>query len=352
MSQEQDNRGFLNFKDSRGEIVGAQLSASSGTSLNFSGKMPGSLGFGSDRGGGEERNKARLYNRRLSAYSSFLDKISRINAPAESEEKALAPSDAFNRTGAFSPEIIRRTESLSDIVDSATEVFAKETEAAEGGRAQNNDGNFVEFISDFDYRRCDEGIVLVRCRNRQLMRLHIPAGILGTKVCAVEKGAFADCCDLAQVVIENGLQRIGEGAFKNCSRLGSLTLPKSLVSIEAEAFSGCSSLGSLTLPESLVSIGAEAFSGCSSLKRIKLPSSLRELGRGAFEGCTSLKKIVLGDEFISVSKRCFYGCSELSEVSLPFGICSIGEDAFRDCAALTEISMVLLVLLSNPVKSS
>lgn len=329
MSQDRDNRGFLNFKDSRGEIIGARLSASSGTSLNFSGKMPGSLGFGSDRSGGEEQNKMRLYNHRLWAYSSFLDKISKITAPADhcpgasdSEEKALPSSDASNRAGAFSPEIIRRNlpESLSDIVDSATEVFAKETEAAEGGRTLNNDGNLVEFISDFDYRRCDEGIVLVRCLNRQLKRLHIPAGILGTKVCAVEKGVFADCCDLAQVVIENGLQHIGEGAFKNCC-----------------------SLGSLTLPESLVSIGAEAFSGCSSLKRINLPSSLRELGRGAFEGCTSLKRIALGAGFISVSKRCFYGCSELSEVSLPFGICSIGEDAFRDCAALTEISMPALL---------
>ncbi|MBQ7502927.1 leucine-rich repeat domain-containing protein [bacterium] len=330
MSQGRENRGIIDLNNSRGDIADTQLSDEAQSSLFFSeGEVSESFEFRSERGDGPSPEERRIYSRKLWSYANFLNRLSAVPNAAEfvsgsiasRREDSPSAADEVYRAG-VSLEKIRKNlpDSLTEIVSSATEVFSKETETEKSGRTLNNEGNFVEFISDFDYRRCEEGIVLVRCLNRQLKRLHIPANVLGTKVCAVEKGVFADCGDLVQVVIESGLQRIGEGAFKNCG-----------------------SLGSITLPEGLVSVGAEAFCGCSSLKRIKLPASLRELGQGAFEGCSSLKKIALGDGFISVSKRCFYGCSELSEVSLPFGVCSIGEDAFRDCSSLAEAAMPALL---------
>ena len=62
---------------------------------------------------------------------------------------------------------------------------------------------------------------------------------------------------------------------------GVLVLPASLTEIEDEAFCGDTSLEEVVLPEGLRRIGARAFAG-SSLSRINLPDSLEEIGEDAF----------------------------------------------------------------------
>ena len=68
---------------------------------------------------------------------------------------------------------------------------------------------------------------------------------------------------IKEVIVQNGVTRIGGFAFKNCFSLEKVTLPDSLASIEGNAFANCCSLTSVDLPVSLANanIKGTAFIG-------------------------------------------------------------------------------------------
>ena len=66
-----------------------------------------------------------------------------------------------------------------------------------------------------------------------------------------------------------------------------LKLPSALREIGIEAFAGDSSLDEVVLPDGLERIGAAAFKG-SSVRRIYLPASLSHIAPDAFEGCSGI----------------------------------------------------------------
>ena len=70
------------------------------------------------------------------------------------------------------------------------------------------------------------------------------------------------------VVIPNGVTRIGPYAFYGCSSLTSVTVPESVTSISESAFEKCGSLTAVTIPESVKSIGGCAFADCKKLKDV------------------------------------------------------------------------------------
>lgn len=65
-----------------------------------------------------------------------------------------------------------------------------------------------------------------------------------------------------RVVINEGIQHIGQGAFLNFEGLTSVVLPQSLVSIGACAFDGCVNLSSITIGAGVQEIGDSAFGYC------------------------------------------------------------------------------------------
>lgn len=101
--------------------------------------------------------------------------------------------------------------------------------------------------------------------------------------------AFSGCKNLTSVTIPNSVTTM-EGAFTNCTALTSITIPNSVENIDG-AFSKCTQLTTITLPKSITSIGDHTFFGCSSLKSITIPESVKTIGNEAFLGCSSLKSI-------------------------------------------------------------
>ena len=75
------------------------------------------------------------------------------------------------------------------------------------------------------------------------------------------------------VVIPNGVTRLGEWAFKFCKNLTSITIPNSVTSISNFAFSDCTSLTSIIIPDSVTSIGNWAFEDCHNVREIILSST-------------------------------------------------------------------------------
>lgn len=99
---------------------------------------------------------------------------------------------------------------------------------------------------------------------------------------------------LTNLVIEEGITRIGECAFRELSGFtGNLTIPSSVSYIAFYAFEGCSGFTGLTIPSSVSYIGYCAFDGCNGFTgNLIIPSSVSYINSFAFDGCNGLKNII------------------------------------------------------------
>ncbi len=164
--------------------------------------------------------------------------------------------------------------------------------------------------------------------------LVIPEGV--TKI---GEHAFFGCSSLTSIVIPSSVTSIDYAAFWNCTGLTSIEIPSSVTSISSGAFFGCSSLTSIVIPSGVTSIGYYAFYGCTSLTSVEIPSSVTSIGSGAFDGCSSLTSIEIPSGVTSIGDSAFSGCSSLTSIEIPSGVTSIGYNAFYGCDSLESITL-------------
>ena len=129
--------------------------------------------------------------------------------------------------------------------------------------------------------------------------------------------AFCCCSGLTNVTIPEGVTEIGWGAFSGCNDLLSVTIPKGMTNIVDEAFYACRNLTGVIIPEGVKMIGMKAFYCCSSLIEIIIPKSVTTINEAAFQGCANLK--------------CIHFCGGLPEFSNSGGRCG---DVFDGCPKL------------------
>ena len=138
------------------------------------------------------------------------------------------------------------------------------------------------------------------------------------------------------VVVQEGVTRIGSDAFGSCYKLQSVTLPEGIVSIGDEAFSGTYSLTSITLPQSLETLGSYAFGG-SFIENITVPSKVKDLPPTAFMSCDQLVSVTLPEGLETIGSSAFYCCKALTGITLPAGLKKVGSHVFASCESLKEI---------------
>lgn len=146
-----------------------------------------------------------------------------------------------------------------------------------------------------------------------------------------------DSC--VDVVVPEGIIRMGCCAFANCPNLTRVVLPDSVERLDERLFEGCTSLTSVLLPIAIKSISRYAFARCVNLKSINIPADVRVIGEAAFKGCTGLTEVVIPEKVTHLAKSVFSGCTALRKVVLPEGLLDIGECAFNGCSSLTEVVM-------------
>ncbi len=92
--------------------------------------------------------------------------------------------------------------------------------------------------------------------------------------------------NLRKVNLGKSLKYLGVEAFSGCRKLKSVEFEQNACKeIPSRCFNNCKSLKEIVLPEGITKIGSNAFRNCGDLITIDLPESLREISRGSFYCC-------------------------------------------------------------------
>lgn len=91
----------------------------------------------------------------------------------------------------------------------------------------------------------------------------------------------------------------------------------------------------LVIPDGVQKIGTAAFINFNALKSVRLPESLTEIGDYAFYGCDKLTIGAFHDSLSVIGGYAFYGCNALRDVTIPASVDTIEERAFAtSCVTL------------------
>lgn len=155
---------------------------------------------------------------------------------------------------------------------------------------------------------------------------------------AATKQWFIGDDTIEEVIIPEGVEKIGRFAFANLTKLKRVVIPSSVKLIEYGAFWGCSSLVSVQGIENVKFINEKAFMDCNISGALNLKEGVA-LGNYAFANNKNLSKLTLSEKAQSVAAYAFSGCSKLKTVTIEASKIKLGQYAFADCAALTSIEV-------------
>ena len=123
--------------------------------------------------------------------------------------------------------------------------------------------------------------------------------------------------DIRQIVVQDGVTRIGKNAFREAVNVTNVALSDTITEIGPWTFMGAEKLTAVTLPGNLATLEQEAFRNCYALEEIELPGTLTFI-ETPFDGCTSLKRVVIGysPDILSLvtTNSLFRGCTALEEI--------------------------------------
>ena len=145
----------------------------------------------------------------------------------------------------------------------------------------------------------------------------------------------------SNIVLDEGVEKIGNGIFYNCKWLQSINLPDTLTSIGDYAFYNCTNLaGSWDIPTNVVNIGQYAFYNCTALVgQLIMPNRITTIGEKTFYGCTGIVgTIYLPLSLSTIGASAFYSCINISGgLVIPEGVTHIAASAFQDCKQISSV---------------
>lgn len=153
--------------------------------------------------------------------------------------------------------------------------------------------------------------------------------VIPDSVTTIADGAFAGCKSLSKVVLPKKLKSIGKDAFHKCP-MTKVHIPGNVKSLNG--FHG-TDLEEVIIDEGVELIGEECFSGCASLTTVTLPESVKMIGHAAFLDCTSLQTLKLPKHMEVLEDEAFRGCSILERIDVPEGVTIIPHKVFAGCSS-------------------
>ena len=155
----------------------------------------------------------------------------------------------------------------------------------------------------------------------------------------IDYSAFADCDNLYEIEIPQGVVNIGEKAFARLDNLKNIDIPDSVTNITTLAFYRCNGLVSVQVPGSVTAIKNGTFRECNNLKKVILNEGITGIEQYAFYDCELLEEISIPGTVTTVGNSAFYRCKNLKNIEIPEGVTKIDGSAFIFCSSLEQIKL-------------
>ncbi len=98
-----------------------------------------------------------------------------------------------------------------------------------------------------------------------------------------------------------------EGVYTSNTLVKTVTILADIKAIPDRAFYYCTELTDVVIPEGVEKIGAFSFFGCAKLQEITMPSTITEISGYAFRECSALEKvIIMSTERPIIGEKVFY----------------------------------------------
>ncbi|MCQ2416497.1 MAG: leucine-rich repeat domain-containing protein [Oscillospiraceae bacterium] len=161
-------------------------------------------------------------------------------------------------------------------------------------------------------------------QNRQLVSIVVPEGVVD-----IDNYAFNGCRSLQRIYLPSTLKSIGKFAFRDCPLL-EVILPQGIETVERNAFQGCTSLRRFYMPDTLKKLENEALRDCMSLTALQFSANTEIISDSVCSGCSSLRRVVIPEGPKYIHQNAFRGCSSLQEIYIPDSVQEISGNAFAD----------------------
>ena len=174
-----------------------------------------------------------------------------------------------------------------------------------------------------------ENALLVINRSYKTLQTLDVSGVTNTEFA---DEAFKGYYNLQQLVLPEGLQKVGYMMVAGCKNLQSINIPASVEEIEQSAFEDCRSIQTITFGG--LSAGAPGRFNAPAASA----SQLKKIGNWAFYNAHELQHLDIPEGVTEIGDGAFYGCTYLEDMTLPASVQSIGDNCFALCAKLTKIT--------------
>lgn len=168
-----------------------------------------------------------------------------------------------------------------------------------------------------------------------------------------------------EVILPDGLEKIGISAFSNCKNLRTIDIPQTVQEIGLFAFQSCSKMTEVKIPDQVKELESMSFAFCVSLRNVHIGASINAIDGSAFSGSTSLQtftvdpanntyatengilyskdrkalvrcplayysdEIILNEEIEVIKNNAFENCKNIQKIKLPNRLREIGSSAFK-----------------------
>ncbi len=132
-----------------------------------------------------------------------------------------------------------------------------------------------------------------------LTEIVIPAKINGYPITEIGNNAFCES-NVTEIVLPDGIKRIGENAFRYCSSLTTINLPDSISEIGSGAFYECKELVEIVIPKGVTVLEANLFFSCDNLSSVTIPEGVTRINKYAFKYCSKLVMVIIPNSVISI----------------------------------------------------
>ncbi len=182
-------------------------------------------------------------------------------------------------------------------------------EIREDGTAIINEGvDYFDFTIKF-WRESDKRIIT---------KIIFPSTIteIGVHACS-------DMPNLKEVVLPEGVEKLGPFAFARCS-LEKINFPTTLKELDENALAS-NAFTELVIPDTVEVVGKQCFEFCKDMKEITLPNGLKEISDFLFANCWGLEKINMPDSVERVGAWSFEGCDKLKRLEFSDALKEVSE---------------------------